>query len=106
MVTYVIKASMGEDCSTLKMVPSEGCWANYMVHTNETGLYAGIWFDEQFKKNNLVDYVTDIKVGDAVHKFRDAQDCTGELILRFENTDTMFNILSDMDKYVKVLVSK
>lgn len=106
MVTYVIKAAMGDDCSELQMVEPTGCWANYMVHANETGKYAGIWFNEQFEKENLVEYVTDIKDGDLVHKFRDAQDCTGELILRFKDTDTMFATLADMDKYVKIIVNK
>ena len=104
MVTYVIKAAMGEDYSGLKMVPSKGCWANYMLHANETGTYTGIWFDEDFKKNHLVEYVTDIKEGDSVHQFRDAQDCTGELILKFSDTNTMFRMLADMDKYVRILV--
>lgn len=104
MVTYVIKAAMGEDCSSLQMAPPKGCWANYMVHANETGTYADIWFDEDFKKNHLIDYVTDIREGDIVHKFRDAQDCIGELIMTFDDTDSMFATLKDMDKFVKVLV--
>lgn len=104
MVTYVIKAAMGEDCSELKMEEPKGFWSNYMVHSNETGKYAGMWFDEEFKNKHLVDFVTDIKEGDSVHKFRDAQDCTGELILKYENSDQMFDVINNMDKYVKVLV--
>ena len=48
MVTYVIKAAMGEDCSDLKMVSPKGFWSNYMVHADETGKYAGI--DKQYGK--------------------------------------------------------
>lgn len=36
LVTYVIKAAMGEDCSDLHMELPKGCWSNYMVHANET----------------------------------------------------------------------
>lgn len=104
MVTYVIKAAMGEDCSELKMQPGKGCWSNYMVHAKETGKYAGIWFDEEFKRNNLVEFVTDIKEGDDVHKFRDAQDAIGTLILRYDNSEQMFKMIHDMDNYVKVKV--
>lgn len=104
MVTYVIKAAMGEDCSALQMVPCKGCWANYMVHANESGKYQGTWFDENFKKKYLVDYVTDIQLGYPIHKFRDAQDCIGELILKFPDTNTMFEILKNMDKVVKIQV--
>ncbi|MCM1093914.1 MAG: ATP-grasp domain-containing protein [Lachnospiraceae bacterium] len=104
MVEYVIKAAMGADCSGLKMAEPKGCWANYMVHANETGKYSGIWFDEEFKQNNFVEFVTEIKKGDSVHKFRDAQDCIGELILKFDNSDQMMAMLTDMDRYVKVMV--
>ena len=106
MVTYVIKAAMGEDCSDLKMRPSKGCWSNYMVHADETGKYAGIWFDESFRKNNLVEFVTDIKEGDSVHKFRDAQDAIGTLIVKYDNVEQMFSMIENMDEYVKVKVVK
>ena len=104
MVTYVIKAAMGEDCSELKLVEPTGFWSNYMVHPTETGKYAGTWFDEEFKKKHLVDFVTDTKEGEDVHKFRGAQDCTGELILKYDSEEQMMQVIRDMDKYVKVIV--
>lgn len=102
LVTYVIKAAMGEDCSDLRMAPCRGCWSNYMVHANETGKYAGIWFDEDFRKNNLVEYVTDVKEGDRVHKFRDAQDAIGTLVIKYDDPEQMFAMIEHMDDYVKV----
>lgn len=104
MVTYVIKAAMGEDCSDIELKPCNGFWSNYMVHAKSTGKYAGIWFDEEFKKHNLVDFVTDIKEGDNVHQFRDAQDAIGTLIVKYSNKDEMLRMISEMDKYVKVIV--
>ena len=84
MVPYVIKAALGEDCSDLKMAPVKGFWSNYMAHSNSSGKYDGIEYDECFKHNHLVDFVTDIKKGDFVHKYRDAQDCVGELYYNYE----------------------
>ncbi len=104
MVPYVIKAALGEDCSDLRMAPVKGCWSNYMAHANKTGKYAGIEYDGEFQKNNLVDFVTDIKFGDPVHKYRDAQDCVGELLLKYDNTEQMNDIIENMDKYVHIKV--
>lgn len=104
MVPYVIKAAMGEDCSDLKMAPVKGFWSNYMAHANETGYYNGISFDEDFKNNHLVDYVSETKIGDPVHKYRDAQDCVGELILKYDSQEQMFQMIEDMNKYVTILV--
>ncbi len=102
MVPYVIKAAMGEDCSELKMAPVKGCWSNYMVHSNSTGKFLSIDFDNYFKKKHIVDWVTDIKKGDFIHKFRDAQDCIGELILRYENKTEMFEVIQNVDKYIHI----
>ena len=104
MVPYVIKAALGEDCSGLKMCPVKGFWSNYMAHANDTGLYAGVEFDEDFKNNHLIDYVTDIKTGDSVHKYRDAQDCVGELIVRYDSQEQMLDVIKNMNKYVKIIV--
>ena len=99
MVPYV-----GDDCSDLKMASVKGFWFNYMAHANETGRYAGIEYDEEFKKNNLVDFVTDIKEGDPVHKYRDTQDCVGELLLKYDSAEQMNDIIENMDKYVQIRV--
>ena len=102
MVPYVIKAAMGEDCSDLKMAPVKGFWSNYMAHSNETGLYDGIEYGKEFGEKHLVDYVTDTQLGDPVHKYRDAQDCVGELILKYESKEEMFDIIENMDRYFKI----
>lgn len=104
MVTYVIKAAMGEDCSALSQVEPRGFWSNYMVHSKKTGKYVSIEFEETFQNKHLVDWVSDIKEGDEVHKFRDAQDCIGEFILKYDNMEQMFEVIKNIDKYVKVIV--
>lgn len=105
MVTYVIKAAMGEDCSDLIMKPSKGCWSNFMVHAKTSGRYSGIWFDDNFRQNNLVEFVTDINKGDEVHEFRDAQDAIGTLIVKYDSVEQMFHMIEHMDDYVKVIVN-
>lgn len=102
MVPYVIKAAMGEDCSDLKMAPVKGFWSNYMAHSNETGLYDGIEFQKEFEIKHLVDYVTDTKQGDPIHKYRDAQDCVGELILKYQSQEEMFDIIENMDRFYRI----
>ena len=105
MVPYVIKAALGEDCSDLKMAPVRGFWSNYMAHSNKTGKYAGIEYDDDFEKKHVVDYVTDTKIGEPVHKYRDAQDCVGELILKYDSREQMDDIIENMDRFVTIKVN-
>lgn len=104
MVTYVIRAAMGEDCSSLQMVPVKGCWSNYMVHSDKTGKFKSISFEEQFEKEHVVDFVNDLHVGDAIHRFRDAQDCIGELILKYADMDEMFDVIKNIENHIYVEV--
>ena len=43
-------------------------------------------------------------MGDEIHRFRDAQDCIGEFILKYENMDEMFDVISKIEKFVNVVV--
>lgn len=104
MVTYVIKAALGEDCSELKMAEPKGFWSNYMVHSNVTGRFKSISFDKVFQENHLVEWVSDIKPGDFIHKFRDAQDCIGEFILRYDSMEQMFEVIKNIEQYISVEV--
>ena len=109
MVMWVIQAAAGDpiDLSVLKgrkEMPIKGYWSNYMVHSDKTGKFQTISFDPEFEKNHLVDFVNDLKVGDEVHRFRDAQDCIGEFILKYENMDQMFDVIKNIESYINVEV--
>lgn len=109
MVTWVIQAAVGDpiDLSMLKgkrEMPIKGYWSNYMVHSDKTGKYQSISFDSDFENNHLVDFVNDLKVGDEVHRFRDAQDCIGEFILRYDSMEQMFEVINNIEKYINIKV--
>ena len=109
MVTWVIQAAAGDpiDLSILggkREMTIKGFWSNYMVHSNATGAFQSISFDPEFEKNHLVDFVNDLKVGDHVHRFRDAQDCIGEFILKYDNMEQMFEVIKNIESYINVEV--
>ena len=109
MVTWVIQAAAGDpiDLSILRgrtEIPVKGCWSNYMVHSDKTGQFKSISFDSQFEKEHVVDFVNDLHVGDAIHRFRDAQDCIGELILNYADMDEMFDVIKNIEKYIHVQI--
>ncbi len=102
MVEYVIKAAMGEDCSDLHMELSRGYWSNYMVHSKKTGILKAIEFDTDFRKNNLIDFVTTTKIGDHVNAFKDAGDAIGTLIIKYSSQEEMFHKIEHMEDFVKI----
>ena len=107
MVTWVILSAAGDpiDLSLLNgniEMPINGYWSNYMVHSDKTGQFQSISFDPDFEKNHLVEFVNDLKVGDEVHRFRDAQDCIGEFILKYESMEQMFEVIKNIESFINV----
>ena len=102
MVEYVIKAAIGESCESLKMAPVKGCWSNYMIHSSKTGLFDGFDVEEDFKEKHLVDIVSDAKIGDPVHYFRDAQDCVAEAIVKYDTPEQMMQLIPELDQKIRV----
>ena len=103
-VPYIIKAAVGDDCSELKMAEAKGCWSNYMVHPDVTGSFAGITFDEELQRH-IAEWAPDVKEGDPIHKFRGAQDCIGELILKYDNPEQMMDIIKNIEDYIHIKVA-
>lgn len=107
MVTWVVQAAAGDpiDLSVLggkKEMPIRGYWSNYMVHSNATGLFQSISFDKSFEQQHLIAFVNDLKIGTPVHRFRDAQDCIGEFILKYDSMQQMFDVIKNMENYINV----
>lgn len=105
MVEYTIKAAMGEDCSSLHMVEPKGYWSNYMVHCQTPGVLREIWIDEDFRKNNIVEFEMMFRPGDKVEAFTGSNGTLGTMILRFASEDEMLEKMDNMEKWVKLFVS-
>ena len=106
MVDYTIRAAMGEDCSNLHMVEPRGYWANYMIHSQISGILRGIWMDEDFKENNVVEYQPFFRNGDNVDAFTGSNGTLGTLILKFSSESEMLEKMDHMEKWMRPIVEK
>ena len=104
MVEYTIKAALGEDCSSLQMTPTVGCFSNYMIYSTQSGKYKGIWFDESFKKNNLLDVYCTYNEGDDVTAYQNTSHSLGTILFKAESVEKMIEITDNMEKHYKVIV--
>lgn len=104
LVEYTIKGYMGEDISDLKMCTTTGIWSNYMIYSTEEGSFRGIWFDEKFKHNNLLNVYCTYDIGDKVEAYRNTTHSLGTLIFKADSIEEMKDITEHMDKHYKVMV--
>jgi len=103
MVQYVIKAALGEDCSSLHQVEAKGYWSNYGLHSMKTGIFDHLLFDADFEKNNFCEMVIDVKQGDKIHAFRNSGDSLGTMIIKYNSMEEMQDKINRMRDLVKVI---
>jgi len=103
LVEYTIKAALGEDCSSLKMVQPKGFWSNYMVHSVVDGTLEEVHLCDEIK-SNFVEYQTDYKRGDKVTAFENAGQALGTMVFKYQSSDEMFEKISKLTCLVKVIV--
>lgn len=104
MVEYTIKAALGEDCSDLTMVKPNGFWSCYMVHSDVSGILKEVVIDDDFKKNNIVEFEMMFKPGDEITAFTGSNGTLGTMILKYGSMDEMLYKMDHMSEFVQVTV--
>lgn len=106
LVKYTILGALGEDCSDLEMKETVGVWSNYMIMSHASGSFNGIWFEDSFKKNNLLEVHCTYKEGDAVRPYKNTTDSMGTILFTADSVEEMIKITSNMDNYYRVVVKE
>ena len=104
MIDYTLKGAIGEDCSGLKMVETSGCFSNYMILSTVSGKFKEIWFEKDFKENNLLDVYCTYSIGDEVTAYKNTTHSLGTILFKANSIDEMIEITSNMGKYYKVII--
>jgi len=102
MVEYVIKAAVGDDCSSLYMAETKGFWTNYKVSSQESGKLKHVFVDDEFRLNNLVELNMYYQPGDIVPYFSNTSGILGIAISKYSSTDEMLTKVNDMYNLIKV----
>jgi hypothetical protein len=111
LIEYTIKGALGMDCSYLMMPEFSGgdteescCYSNYMILSTQEGSFREIWFDDDFKKNNLLDVYCTATMGDEVYAYRNTTHSLGTILFKADNVSEMIEITENIEKYYKVIV--
>lgn len=104
MVEYTIKGALGDDCSGLKMTETKGFWSNYMIMSTVSGTFKEIWFDEKFKKDNLLEVHCTYQPGDQVTAYQNTTHSLGTILFKAQSLDEIIEMTNHIEKNYRVLV--
>lgn len=104
MISYAVRAAIGEPIEELNMPSYNGYWAEIILHAEKEGLFDSLFINQQLKENNVVEIDLWVKEGDKVNSFNGANDAIGTLVIRFDSEMQLQKAMSDRDEVVKVIV--
>lgn len=104
MVPYVIKGALGEDCSDLHFAETTGFFSNYMILSTTSGAFDGLWFEEGFERDNLLEVHCTYDLGDEVHAYQNTTHSLGTILFKAASLEEMRYITDHIDEFFRVKV--
>ena len=103
MITNMVKYSVGFPIGNIEQKPYDGCWAEIILHSDKPGTFKKLWVSDEII-GNVYERDLWIKEDDHVGGFEAANEAIGTLVLKFDSQEKIEEVLSNQEKYVKVVL--
>lgn len=105
LIKNAVKAALGETDLDVSQQPYKGSWAEYILHSNESGIYNGLEIEDSLKRYIREEDIW-VSVGDTIRPFSGANEAIGTLAFEFDNQEQLSEYLLNMKDLVRVKVFK
>lgn len=103
LVTNSVRAALGMPIINVEQKPYCGWWAEVILHSDKAGIFTELWIEDEVQKN-VVEKDLWISSGDIVRDFSAANEAIGTLVLKFDTRERLEEVLSEQNKYIRVVV--
>lgn len=103
MITNMVKYSVGLPIDNIEQKPYDGCWAEIILHSDKPGVFKELWISDEIKES-VIERDLWIEEGTIVGGFEAANEAIGTLVLRLESQEKIEEVLSNQERYVKVIL--
>lgn len=104
LIEAEVQKAVGEKVSGITMPHYDGFYVNYIVHSNQDGIFEKAILDEHFKKEHVIEAEIRVNAGEHVETFKGANNAIGTLFLHFENRQQMDDALANQSEWLKVVL--
>lgn len=102
MITAVTRAMVGDPIAPIEQRPYNGHWAELILHADKDGTFQSLEIRDDIPAT-LVERDLWVSQGDRVKAFNGANDAIGTLVLRFDRAEEMEAVVSQPEKWLKVI---
>ena len=103
LISYSIKAALGENIENIPELTYDGNWAEVILYSNIEGSFAELIISPTIEKY-IVEKDLWVLKGEKINAFTGANEAIGTVVLNFDDSTMLENVLSDYSEYFKVIV--
>lgn len=103
LISYSIKAALGENIENIPELTYDGNWAEVILYSNIEGSFAELIILPTIEKY-IVEKDLWVLKGEKINAFTGANEAIGTVVLNFDDATMLENVLSDYSEYFKVVV--
>ena len=99
-----VRNAVGLNLDVIHEPVFKDCYMIYVLHSQKNGIFKDLIIDPDFEKKHIIEKDLWVKPGDSVEAFSGANQSLGTLFLRFSNCEYIDLMLSNIDKYINIIV--
>lgn len=103
MIEAAVKAAVGDKVSDIEQAGFNGHWAEVILHSDKPGIFAGLKIADEIQ-SNVIEKDLWISEGDQVGGFEGANEAIGTLVLKFDDSNQLNEVMNKLNNIVKVYV--
>lgn len=106
LIENEVRSAVGLPLTDIKQTELNGCWCEMVIHSDSenTGKFVRLDIDPEIQDKHIKVIDLSVKPGDIVHPFTGANMSLGDIFLRFENRIQLNDIMSNVDKWLKIVL--
>lgn len=105
LIENEIKHVLGLPVGNIQQPAFHGVWSNVILHSNKSGIFKSLEFNDQFQSRFVKDYNLVKEVGDSVEPFSGANTSLGNVFLRTDTREEMDYLLKKINDNVQLLIA-
>ena len=106
LIRNEIKKALSMPLDNICAPEYDGVWCNYILHSSKRGKLVSIDIEPEFRKKYVRNEGLIVKAGDEIFPFTGANTSLGTLFLRFENRVEADNILTQINKFISIVLEQ
>ena len=103
LISYSIKAALGENIENIPELTYDGNWAEVILYSNIEGSFAELEISPTIEKY-IVETDLWVLKGEKINAFTGANEAIGTVVLNFDDSERLEEVLSDYSQYFNVVV--